>query len=404
MIRAVPRQPGLLTLIALSALAVLPVSMFPPSLPGIAQAFQADYAVVNLAVAGYAWVAALVQLVMGPLSDRFGRRPVLLAALALFTLASLGCALAAGLSTFLALRLLQAVVIAGYSVTLAVIRDCWDERAAASVIGYVAVGWALAPILGPVLGGLLDGLLGWRATFWALAACGAAVLALCAAALPETNMARSASVAGQFRTFPELLRSRRYWAYVLCMTCTTGAFYAFLSAAPLAARTLFAMPPAAIGLAMGSSTAGFMLGSYLAGRYAARHPPTTTMIAGMAIACAGLAAGLVALSLGIVHVAVVFGPCIAFGLGNGLSLAGASAGAMSVRPHLAGAASGLAGALSVAGGAAFSSLTGALLTEANSGHVMLGMMLCSCSAALAAAYCVLRLDRQAPAPAAASGG
>ena len=404
MLRPALPRPQPLTLILLSALAGLPVSMFPPSLPGIARAFAANYAVVNLAVAGYAWIAAVAQLVMGPLSDRYGRRPVLLAALVTFTLASLGCALAGDVATFLAFRLLQAAVIAGYSVTLAVISDSWDEREAAGVIGYVAVGWALAPMLGPVLGGLLDGLLGWRAIFWTLALAGLAVLATCTAGLPETNRSPSATVAGRFRAFPELLGSRRYWAYVLCMTFTTGAFYAFLSAAPWAAKVLFAMPPATLGFYMGSSTAGFMLGSFLAGRYASRGAPAMTMIAGMAIACAGLAVGLALLSLGIVHVVSVFGPCVSFGLGNGLALAGASAGAMSVRPHLAGAASGLAGALSVAGGAAFSSLTGALLTEANGGHVLLGMMLCSCSAALAAAYCVLRLDRQAPAPAAASGG
>ncbi|MGD9507976.1 MAG: MFS transporter [Geminicoccaceae bacterium] len=348
MTSAARQKPTLLTLIVLSAVAVLPVSMFPPSLPGIARAFEVDYAIVNLAVAGYAWTAAAMQLVMGPLSDRFGRRPVLLASLAAFALASLGCAMAPGVGSFLAFRLLQAVVIAGYSVSLAVIRDCWDEREAASVIGYVSVGWALAPMLGPVLGGLLDGLFGWRAIFW---------------------------------------------AHILAMTFTTGAFYAFLSAAPLAAKSLFAMSPAILGIYMGSSTAGFMLGSFLAGRYADRYAPTTTMTAGMMVACAGLAVGLVLLSLGIVHPAAIFGPCVCFGLGNGLTMAGASAGALSVQPGLAGGASGLAGSLSVAGAAAVSSITGAILTDANSGYVLLGMMLATCLASLFAAVAARRLQQ-----------
>jgi DHA1 family bicyclomycin/chloramphenicol resistance-like MFS transporter len=136
-----------------------------------------------------------------------------------------------------------------------------------------------------------------------------------------------------------------------------------------------------------------MLGSFFAGRYADRYPPTTTMIAGMVVACAGLAVGLALLSLGIVHVASIFGPCVCFGLGNGLTMAGASAGAMSVRPGLAGGASGLAGALSVAGAAAISSITGAILTDANSGYVLLGMMLASCLAALFAALTARRLEQ-----------
>lgn len=391
---AAHRRPTLRTLIALSAVAVLPVSMFPPSLPGIAKAFEVDYGVGNMAVAGYAWVAAAVQLVMGPLSDRFGRRPVLLAALGVFTVASVGCAMAIGVGSFLAFRLLQAVVISGYSVSLAIIRDSWDEREAASVIGYVSVGWALAPMLGPVFGGLLDGLFGWRAIFWTLAVFGVAVLALCSASLSETNTTPSTTVRGQFRTFPDLLGSRRFWAYILGMTFTTGAFYAFLSAAPLAAKTLFAMSPAVFGIYMGSSTAGFMLGSFLAGRYADRYPPTTTMIAGMVVACGGLAVGLALLSMGIVHVATIFGPCVCFGLGNGLTMAGASAGALSVQPRLAGGASGLAGALSVAGAAAISSITGAILTDANSAYVLLGTMLASCLASLLAAFSARRLERR----------
>ena len=253
-----------------------------------------------------------------------------------------------------------------YAVSLAVIRDAWHEREAASLMGYVAMGWALAPMLGPVFGGLLDGLLGWRASLWVFTLFGGAVLILCQADLPETNTARSATVAGQFRAYPELLGSRRFWAHAVCMAFTTGSFYAFLGAAPLAARTLFEMPPATLGFYIGTTTAGFVLGSFLAGRYGGRFPPTTMMIAGRVVACVALAVGLALLSLGVVHTTSIFGPCVFVGLGNGLTIPGASAGALSVQPRLAGSASGLAGALTVAGGAMGSSVTGAVLTEANS--------------------------------------
>jgi MFS transporter, DHA1 family, multidrug resistance protein len=394
MASAADSPPRLFTLILLSALAVLPVNMFLPSLSNIAQEFQADYALVNLSIAGYAGVAAALQLIMGPLSDRFGRRPVLLTAVMMFVLASLGCALATGVWAFLAFRLLQGAIIAGYAVSLAVIRDTSDEQKAASLIGYVATAWAVAPMLGPTLGGLLDELFGWRASFWTFAVFGVAVLVLCWVDLPETNPAPSSTIMKQFGTYPELFRSRRFWAYALCMAFSTGAFYAFLGGAPLAAKTLFMMSPATLGFCMGTMTAGFMLGSFLSGRYADRYPLTTMMIAGRIIACAGLVVGLGLLLAGAVHVASLFGPCVFVGLGNGLTMPSASAGALSVRPRLAGSASGLSGALTVAGGAVVSSMTGAVLTEDNSAYALLGVMLFSSLIALFAALYVLRLDRQ----------
>jgi MFS transporter, DHA1 family, multidrug resistance protein len=312
----------------------------------------------------------------------------------MFVLASLGCALASGIWAFLIFRLLQGAIISGYAVSLAVIRDSWPEREAASLIGCVAMAWAVAPMLGPTFGGLLDELFGWRASFWAFAVFGVAVLFLCWVDLPETNTAPSNTIMEQFRTYPELFRSRRFWAYALCMAFSTGAFYAFLGGAPLAARTLYAMPPATLGFCMGTITAGFMLGSFLSGRYADRYPLTTTMIAARIVACAGLVVGLALFLAGAVHAVSLFGPCVFVGLGNGLTMPSASAGALSVRPRLAGSASGLSGALTVAGGAVVSSMTGAVLTENNSAHALLAVMLLSSLAALFAALEVLRLDRQ----------
>jgi Bcr/CflA subfamily drug resistance transporter len=394
MISAAASPPRLFTLILLSALAVLPVNMFLPSLSNIAQEFEADYALVNLSIAGYAGIAAILQLIMAPLSDRFGRRPILLAGLAMFILASLGCALAADIWAFLVFRLLQGTIISGYAVSLAIIRDSSREREAASLIGYVAMAWAVAPMLGPMLGGVLDELFGWRASFWAFVVLGVAVLALCWVDLPETNKTPSDTIMKQFRTYPELFRSRRFWAYALCMAFSTGAFYAFLGGAPLAAKTVFEISPATLGFYMGTITAGFVLGSFLSGRYAKRYPLTTMMIAGRIVACTGLVVGLALFLAGAVRLMSFFGPCMFVGLGNGLTMPSASAGALSVRPKLAGSASGLAGALTVAGGAVISSITGAVLTEDNSAYALLGVMLLSSLTALFAALYVLWADRR----------
>lgn len=393
--RAATTPPRLTTLILLSALSVIPVNLFLPSLPAIAGSFGVDVALVTLAVTAYAGTAAVLQLVLGPLSDRFGRRPVLLASLAVFVLASLGAALATDLWSFLAFRVLQAAIVAGHAVSLAVIRDSVPPQEAAGRIGTLATAWALAPMLAPSVGGVLDQLFGWRACFWAFAGLGAGVLILAWLDLGETNRAPSASLPAQLRAYPALLRARRFWAYALCMAFSVGAFYAFLAGAPAVAAALFDMPPAMLGVAMGSITGGFMLGSFLASRYARHLPLATTVIAGRLVACGGLSTGLVLVALvGPVNPLLLFGPCLCIGIGNGLTMPGCSAGVLSVRPDLAGSAAGLAGALTVAGGAAMASVTGAVLAADTNAAAWLTVMLATSLAGLLCALEIRRLDRR----------
>jgi MFS family permease len=173
-----------------------------------------------------------------------------------------------------------------------------------------------------------------------------------------------------------------------------GALYAFLAAAPLVATTVFQMSPATLGFYMGSTAAGFILGSFVSGRFAALYPLTTMMVAGRVVAWAGLAAGLSLLLAGVVHEVSLFGSCVFLGFGNGVSMPSSNAGAMSVRPEMIGSAAGLSGALTGAGGALMSGITGTILNEANAAFVLLGMMLLSSTMALLAALFVLWLDRR----------
>jgi DHA1 family bicyclomycin/chloramphenicol resistance-like MFS transporter len=386
--------PRLATLIFLSAVAVLPVNMFAPSLPHIAQAFGADFALVNLSVAGFAVVAALTQLVAGPLSDRYGRRLVVLAAVSIFVVASIGCALAPSIGVFLFFRFMQAVIAAGYSVSLAVIKETSGEREAASKIGYVASAWALAPMAGPAFGGMLDQLFGWRANFVAFAVFGAAVLALAAADLKAPVKTAARPLASYLRGYGDLLRSARFGGYVVCMAFSTGTLYVFLGGAASAAGPLLEGSSAKLGLLMGVVPAGFIVGSRLASRYAARHPLSTTVLAGRLLTCAGLLAGLLLSVFEVGHVLAFFGPCVFIGVGNGLTLPGANAGAMSVRPDLAGTAAGLAASLTIGGAALIASVAGLFLAEASSTHALLCVMLASASLGLGAALVVVSLDRR----------
>ena len=394
MLHSATSRPKMFTLVMLAALSVLSLNMFLPSLSNMARDFQTDYALVTLSIAGYLAITAVLMLIMGPLSDRFGRRPVLLVGLAVFTLASLGCALATDIWVFLGFRLLQGTVISGWALSLAVIRDTVPSREAASLIGYIGMAMAVAPMLGPMFGGVLDELFGWRASFWAFVVFGRAVLCLCWVDLGETNKTPSDTFMRQFHAYPELFRSRRFWGYALCTAFSTGAFYTFLSGAPLVAATVLALSPATLGFYMGTITAGFALGSFLSGRYAKRHALTTMMICGRLVACAGLLLGLGLFLAGFVHAISLFGATVFAGIGNGLSSPSSNAGALSVRPGLAGSAAGLSGALAVGGGAALSSITGAILTEENGAYALLGMMLFSSLMALLAALTVLRIDRR----------
>ncbi|WP_200940238.1 multidrug effflux MFS transporter [Devosia sp. Root436] len=379
----------------MSALAILPINFFLPSLPGMANEFDVAYGIMGLSLAAYAGVSACLQLVLGPLSDRFGRRPVILWALAIFIVATIGCALAPDAWTFLACRMVQAIIAPTYAVSLAAIRDTTSREQAAGQFGYLAMAWAISPMLGPTFGGILDQVLGWRASFYVLAFFGAAVLVLCWADLSETNRTPSSTIAEQYRAYPELLGSKRFWAYCVCMAFSVGAFYAFLAGAPLAASA-FDLPPAILGLYMGSITGGFMVGSFLAGLLAGRLQVTTMLVVGRIVACAGLLFGLVLYAAGIDHVLALFGPCLFVGLSNGLTQPSANAGAISVRSTHTGSAAGLAGAITVAGASIMAAFAGAVLTEENAQSGLFLVMLASAAVALGAALVARNLDSSAP--------
>lgn len=395
MMRFADTPPRLLTLIMLSGLSVLSLNMFVPSLANMAVDFDVDYSLVSVSIGGYLAVTAVLQVVIGPLSDRFGRRPVLLAGLAVFTGASLACALTTSVWVFLASRMLQGAVISGWALSLAIIRDTAPPQEAASLMGYVSMGMAVAPMLGPLLGGGLDELFGWRASFLAYFALGAVLLVVCVVDLGETA-APGPSTAGSLPgAWSCLLRSGLFWGYALCMALSTGAFYSFIAGAPLVASAVLGLSPALLGVGVGSITAGFMLGSFLCGRVARRYALTTMMIAGRVVACAGLVAGLVLLLAGVVHAGVFFGAAVFVGIGNGLTAPAGNAGALSVNPALAGSAAGVSGALTVGGGALVTTLTGAVLTGANAAPALLALMLLSSLLALAAAMLVRRAERRA---------
>lgn len=385
--------PRLLTLILLTGLSVLTLNMFLPSLAQMAESFDVSYGLISVSVGGYMFISAFLQLVTGPLSDIYGRRPVILGGMALFVLASIGAALSTHVYVFLAFRLLQAAVITGMTVGRAVVRDISQPQEAARLLGVIGTAMALAPLLGPVLGGVLGDAFGWRANFVAFALFGCAMLALCWFDLGETNKARAPSFGAQFRAYPELLRARSFWAYSGVLTFSLASFYAFLGGAALVGETVFDLTPAELGFGMGSTSAGFMLGTYLTSRFAPRFGMMRFLFWGRWISTLGPLAAIALLAVGLFSPFTVVAGAVAVGLGNGLTVPSANAGVLSVAPHLAGGASGLSGALSVLGGALAASLTGALAGGPMGAYVLLAIMALCSGLGLVSVFWVRALER-----------
>ena len=381
--------PHVLTLVALASIGALNMNMFLPSLPGMAAYFEADYAVVQLAVSGYLAATAGLQLVIGPLSDRYGRRPVMLGALGLFLAATLGCLTAATIETFLAFRLLSAAIVSGLVLSRAMVRDMVGPAQAASMIGYVTMGMSMAPMIGPTIGGALDQLFGWRAPFTLLLLGGGFVLWLAWRDMGETHHHPSDGFMAQFRAYPDLARSRRFWGYAATAACASGAFFAFLGGSPYVASEVLRLSPAASGFWFGALASGYALGNFLSGRFTATVGMNAMMLTGALVAAAGVTTSLWLFSHGHATAFGFFGPLSMVGLGNGMTLPSANAGMVSVRPRLAGSASGLGGALTIGGGAALSALAGALLEPGTGPYPLLWVMLCSSLCAIGAVCYVL---------------
>jgi DHA1 family bicyclomycin/chloramphenicol resistance-like MFS transporter len=264
-----------------------------------------------------------------------------------------------------------------------------DDQAA-SMIGYVTMGMALVPMIGPAIGGALDQAFGWHASFAFLALAGLGVLALAYHDLGETVAGSGMDFRAQMRSYPELLTSPRFWGYVACAAFGSGAFFALLGGASFVAGAVFGLSPFWTGIALGSPAIGYALGNGLSGRYSVRFGIDRMILIGTAVASAGMGLSMVLTLAGLSHPLLFFGFCTTLGLGNGLMLPNATAGSLSVRPHLAGTASGLGGAIMIGGGALLSAAAGTLLTEQTGALPLQAIMFVTSLLAMAAIGLVMR--------------
>ena len=352
-------------LIGVAAVSPLGINMYLPSMPGMARAFGVDYTTIQLTLSLYLAAMAVGQLIVGSLSDRFGRRPVLLTGLLVFVLGSFICLSAQNVGVLIAGRVVQAVGgCAGITLSRAIVRDLYGRNQVASMIGYVTMGMAVAPMMAPTIGGVLDTLYGWRASFAFLMAFGGLALLFAFRSLPETNRNRGAAASTRelWLSYKSLVRSRLFWGYTLAAGFISAVFFSFLAGAPYVMIELMGRSPAEYGFYFAMVPSGYILGNFMTGRFAARVGPNRMILTGTAVALVSVSAMAAAFAAGILHPVALFAPMFFIGVGNGLVLPSGIAGAVSVNPEVAGAAAGLSGSLQIGFGALVAPLIGALLS------------------------------------------
>ena len=379
-------------LIAMTGVGSLSLNVLVPAIPGLAVKFQTDAASVQLTVSLYLMGLAVAQLVFGPLSDRFGRRPVILAGLAIATIASTAAIFAAGIATLIAARLVQSLgASTGQTIGRAIIRDLYDREHAASMIGLVTSVVVLLPMVAPLIGGILDTLFGWESIFVFSALVAGGVFAWAVLALPET---RRASIApdghGHFLAeVRALCASPRFFGYALCAGLGSAPFFSFLGAAPHVVVGMLGHSSAEYGVWFFLPSIGFMAGNFAVSRLSRRFTIDTLIWWGIVLTIVGCVLNIVVYrAFPGWDMATIFLPQIVIGLGNGLLLPTSIAGAVSIRPQVAGTASGMTGFIQMGIGAVAAQLSGHVIGNASDAMPMLWLML-AFGLALAAAFLVL---------------
>ena len=366
-------------LIAMAGVSSLSLNILVPAIPSLVVKFAADPASVQLTVSLYIMGLAVAQLVFGPLSDRFGRRGVVLTGLALATVASTSAIFACGIASLVAWRVLQSLgASSGQTIGRAIIRDLYERDRAASMIGLVTSVVVLMPMAAPLIGGILDTLFGWEAIFVFSAALSALVFAWAVIALPETR--KIAALPDERMRFTSDLRalagSSRFFGYALCAGLGSAPFFSFLGGAPHVVVSMLGHTSAEYGLWFFIPSFGFMTGNFVVSRLATRLGIDPMIWWGVAFTIAGALINVIAyIALPGWEMATIFLPQIIVGFGNGLLLPTSVAGAVSIRPQVAGTASGMTGFIQMGICAGAAQLSGHLVARASDAMPMLLLIL-----------------------------
>jgi len=357
-------RPGVILLIGFAAVSQIGGAMYTPSLPAMAKAFNAPALSVQLTMTVYLIGYAVAQVLVGSLSDRFGRRPVMLGGLSLFAAASVAGAFAPTIEALIAIRLVQACgACVGLVVSRAIIRDCVDAGDATRYMAYLGMAMGLMPALSPLLGGALQVWFGWPANFLGMAAIGLVVLLFSAVSLRETlphDQRGGLGPGALFVNYAALLRNPAFVAYGSATAIATAIFFVFLSGGPMVMIGGQGVSPDVYGFYALSMPSGFISGNYLSSRVSQRISLDRAISYGFAVKVAGCALLIFGPLAGDFGATWFVLPMYLIGIGSGLIVPNGFAGVVRGDPALAGTASGLSGFVQMATAAAATVVMGAI--------------------------------------------
>ncbi|MGE0744588.1 MAG: multidrug effflux MFS transporter [Rhodospirillales bacterium] len=351
---------GIVTLcVSLSAAST---DIFLPSLPSIVTALGATPGSAQLTLSVFTYAYAFSQLIYGPLTDRFGRRPVLLVAMGIYVGASVGATVSTSIAMLIAIRAIQALgACAGPVAGRAMVRDAYEVTEAARALAFVAMAFSLTPICAPILGGFLETWFGWRAAFAFMGIVGTIVFLLVLLVLPETNRQRNRHAlepAVMLRNYRAILGSRKFLRYGASGMFSSATVFAFISGSPFVFIDVLHLEPAMYGPMFSMVALGYASGAYTASRLTRRWGIDGAIARGSAV---GVCGGLLLLGLlvaGVKHPLAVSVPMMVALYGNGLMMPNLQAGAIGPFPQMAGAASAMLGFLQMMGAASMGVVVG----------------------------------------------
>jgi DHA1 family bicyclomycin/chloramphenicol resistance-like MFS transporter len=353
-------------LVGSSSLGLAATTIYLPSIPDMARDLGVPASHVQNSLTAYLAAFGISTLLIGSLSDRYGRRRLLIGGTALFAVASLIGALAPDIRAFMGARILQAVgACAGMALARAIARDMFSDVETARALSAISAAISVTPIVAPLIGGYMHVWFGWRSQFLLLAGLALAMTWLVARHLPETNLElqnQQALVRGLACGARALLRERRFFGYVLIVTGSSSAFYAFLTGAPILLIEGRNISPEQFGRDIMLGPIGYIAGALVSSRTVLRVGPNALIAVGAT--CLLIAAALLlVLPMLSDEVPAFLVPFLLAGAGMGFCLPNGNAGALSIRPRLAGTAAGLSGFLQMAACASATAIVAAMALE-----------------------------------------